>query len=350
PTCFLLVRFPLAHGRHHVRHQPLSASFPFRHHHRFLHTLVARQRRLNLSQLDPEPTDLDLLVFPAQELQLPVPSPPRQVSGPVHPLPRHLPIRVRHKSLRRQLRSSHIPSRYSRSPNAQLARYSHPHQPQCFIHHIHFHIPDRPPYVRNLPAFSSFSFSCSCCSLSSCCCRSSYLSRRRHHRCFRRTVVVPQLITRPSHLLLPQPVSSRQQHPQLASPQLLLFFHYLLRQHRRHKYHPDLFPHHPPRQLSRIHPALLIRYVQLRSSSQMRPHLKHRRIKAQRAHLPYPLSFLDPPVLLLPFHKVHQRSMLDRHSLRLSRRSRRVDHIRHIPLTCSPLTRSPLPPRPITPL
>src|SRR6185369_79215 len=33
-----------------------------------------------------------------------------------------------------------------------------------------------------------------------------------------------------------------------------------------------------------------------------------------------------------------------------SRRSRRVDHIRHIPLTCSPLTRSPLPPRPITPL
>src|SRR5689334_24679183 len=48
-----------------VRHQPLLSSLLFpRHHCRFLDPLILRQPRLNLSQLDPIPPHLHLIIIP----------------------------------------------------------------------------------------------------------------------------------------------------------------------------------------------------------------------------------------------------------------------------------------------
>ena len=46
---------------------------------------VFRQRRLDLARLDAEAADLDLLVHPAEELELPVGPPAGAVAGPIHP-------------------------------------------------------------------------------------------------------------------------------------------------------------------------------------------------------------------------------------------------------------------------
>ena len=51
-------------------------------------TRAGGQYRLDLAGLDPEPADLDLIISPPGEDQLPVRRPPGHVPGPVHPLPR----------------------------------------------------------------------------------------------------------------------------------------------------------------------------------------------------------------------------------------------------------------------
>src|SRR5207249_1190602 len=76
--------------RHNVGHQPLLSRLIFPHHyHRLPHSFMPQQRRLDLPQLNAEPSNLYLLIDPSQKLQLPISSPPSQVSGAVQPLPRH---------------------------------------------------------------------------------------------------------------------------------------------------------------------------------------------------------------------------------------------------------------------
>ena len=56
----------------HIRHETLVAGEVFAHHgHRLADGRVLVQRALDLAQLDAVATDLDLMVQPAQELQLP---------------------------------------------------------------------------------------------------------------------------------------------------------------------------------------------------------------------------------------------------------------------------------------
>src|SRR5262249_59675535 len=71
----------------HISHQPPLLSLSARRHHRLLHLRVAHQYSLDLSRLDPVPSDLHLLIRPPHKLQLPISSPLRQVSRPVHPPP-----------------------------------------------------------------------------------------------------------------------------------------------------------------------------------------------------------------------------------------------------------------------
>ena len=82
---------------------------------------MPRQRRLDLARLDAEAAQLHLVVGAAQELQLPVGAPARQVAGAVHPAPGR-PERVGHEPLRRQPGAPQIAARQPRARDVKLAR------------------------------------------------------------------------------------------------------------------------------------------------------------------------------------------------------------------------------------
>src|SRR5262249_15831110 len=98
----------------HISHQPPLLSLSARRHHRLFHLRVAPQHRPDLSRLAPVPADLHLLIHPPHKLQLPIYSPPRQVSRPVHPLP-SLSIRIGHEPFSCQPGPLQIPARQPRS-------------------------------------------------------------------------------------------------------------------------------------------------------------------------------------------------------------------------------------------
>lgn len=72
------VRSP-RHG-HHVGDEPVASDGD----RRARHIVVPHQRGLDLGRLDAEPADLELVVGPAEVLELPVRPPPGEVTGPVH--------------------------------------------------------------------------------------------------------------------------------------------------------------------------------------------------------------------------------------------------------------------------
>ena len=78
----------------HTPHR-LPAAFLCRHfsghHHRFFHSSLLIQRRFDLSQLDPKSSDLHLMIFSSQVLQVPVLRSLRHISGLVQPLPASSP-------------------------------------------------------------------------------------------------------------------------------------------------------------------------------------------------------------------------------------------------------------------
>ena len=97
-------------GRHHIRRQPLGQRGTYLgrvrgpgditdqalvagavlagDHHRLLHPIQPGQRRLDFTELDAIPADLDLLIGTPQILQLPIGTPPHQIPGAIHPRPR----------------------------------------------------------------------------------------------------------------------------------------------------------------------------------------------------------------------------------------------------------------------
>src|SRR5438270_1928594 len=101
-----------------VRHQPfVSASVFPRHHHRASYSSMLHQPLFDLTQLDPVSPHLHLVVIPPQKLDVPVPLPLPKISTPVTPPSPLLRKPVRHKPLRRQLRTLQISTPYSRSPD-----------------------------------------------------------------------------------------------------------------------------------------------------------------------------------------------------------------------------------------
>ena len=75
-------------GGHDVGHQPLVAGGVLADGHRGPgHPRAASQHGLDLARLDPVPADLDLVIGPPGEHQLPAAGPSGQVPGAVHPLP-----------------------------------------------------------------------------------------------------------------------------------------------------------------------------------------------------------------------------------------------------------------------
>src|SRR5262249_59149486 len=105
---------------HHIRHQTaIPRPILPHHHHSPTHHRIRRQHRLNLSQLDPEPPNLHLVINPPHILQLTIGPPTHQITRPVHP-PTRLPERIRHEPLRGQPRTTEIPTGHLSSRDLQL--------------------------------------------------------------------------------------------------------------------------------------------------------------------------------------------------------------------------------------
>src|SRR6185312_8294985 len=244
---------------------------------------------LDLPQLDPISPQLDLPISPAHKLQLPIRTIPHQISRPIHPPSPLSTPPIRHKTLRRQIRSTPIPSPHTLSSHIPLSHYPLSHPPPLPTHHTHSPTPHWPPDPY-LPL--------------------SLLnhSRRRHHRPLRWPIMVHHLKCPTPLSHLPQPIPSRQQCSQ-SSFSRPLHLQQPLRQRRRHKTHRDPRLHQPVSQLLRLLPPLL-------------RHYPHTRVKGHTRHLTPPILRLHSIPLLMPVHQITQPTMLDLHPFGPTRRSR----------------------------
>src|SRR4029077_9063961 len=202
-----LPRFQHSPRRRYIPHQSLLPRHILPHnHHCLLHTRAPAHYRFHLPRLDPVPPYLYLMVHSTQKLYTPIFQKPRSISRPVEPCSFFASEHVRHKLLRRQPRSSPIPSGHSHSPDIQLSRHSHRQRLSILIQHVHRHVRDRFPYRD--PAMLRRSFS-------------DPVDTAPHHR-LRRPVFIQQL--HPRRLLPPfrrrlghQIVGPYHQHPRAPS-------------------------------------------------------------------------------------------------------------------------------------
>lgn len=131
-------------GGHDVGHQPLGAGRVLPgDHDRLGDAWVPVKHRLDLPRFHPEAADLDLVVGPAHELQLPVAVPPHQITGAVHSHPRRAE-RVGDKPLGRQPGTCEVPARQPPARDVELARYTDRDRPQGTVQDIDAGVPDRP--------------------------------------------------------------------------------------------------------------------------------------------------------------------------------------------------------------
>src|SRR5690348_9328716 len=83
------------------------------------------QSRLDLPQFYAEAVDLDLKIVAAEELDVPVGQPAREIPGAVHARVRIIGKQVREKPLLRQLRPVQIPARHLYSADIEFPGHSH---------------------------------------------------------------------------------------------------------------------------------------------------------------------------------------------------------------------------------
>src|SRR6185437_3450345 len=274
----------------HVPHQLLSTSSVFhRHHRRLPYSCFRLQRCLDLSQLDPEPANLHLLVRTSPVLQHSLSPPPPQISRPVHPCTRIIAVRIGNESFRTQPRSLQIPPCYSCSTRHLLC--------QSRVADMHRRLGD-PVHVHQ----------------------------------YRTALPVPLIPgAQPSQL---QRLASEHHHPQLQPlpqfPLFLLRLHQLVKRRRRLVQHRHSFFHQQAQKLPRPPCHLLRHHHQPPSIHQRSPHLPHRKIKPvgvkQRPHIFRP----EPEPLLRRSEQTRHIPVRHHYTFRCSRRARRVDHIRRL--------------------
>src|SRR5690606_31687048 len=91
---------------------------------------------LDLAQLDALTPDLDLVVPPAQELQLPARQIPHHITGAVQPRPRHRTERVRDEGPRRLHRVAEVAPGDLDAPDEEFARHAHRHGHHALVQDV----------------------------------------------------------------------------------------------------------------------------------------------------------------------------------------------------------------------
>ncbi len=130
-------RLPSGHRtRDDVGHQPLTARLLVQQHRSTPHLGMLPQRGLDLTQLDPEPPDLDLRIDAADELDVAVGEDAGTVAGPVQPLAAALAERVGNEQLGRELGTVQIPARQPATADVQLPGHPDRHRLQPRVQHV----------------------------------------------------------------------------------------------------------------------------------------------------------------------------------------------------------------------
>src|SRR6202008_3664734 len=113
--------------------------------HTLPHPVMPGENSFDFAQLDPEATHLHLRIAPPDELDLSVCQVPHYVSSAVQPLACMARIRMRHKSLRRQIRTLLITTRQAVAAQIQFSDYSYWYLLQLLVQHIRLRVRDRSP-------------------------------------------------------------------------------------------------------------------------------------------------------------------------------------------------------------
>ncbi|MND82282.1 hypothetical protein D3C80_741100 [compost metagenome] len=131
----LLVGCRYAVTRHHITDQLLTAGALHCQQHTFAYFRLLQQARLDFTQLDPETTDLHLMVDAPDVFDYPIRAITGQVAGAVQTLT-HAAERVGHELLRRQPRAEQIATGDTRARQVQLTGHALRHRLQLAIEDI----------------------------------------------------------------------------------------------------------------------------------------------------------------------------------------------------------------------
>ena len=124
---------------HDVRHQSLAAWRIFTgRHSNFLHIFMFAQCAFDLSQLDAEAPDFDLVVDSAQKFDIAIGQKSGTITRAIQPIPRNVAEWIGDKFFRRQFRTIEIAPSQTCATHAQLSRDADGHWLGVLIEHINF--------------------------------------------------------------------------------------------------------------------------------------------------------------------------------------------------------------------
>ena len=138
-------RQPRPGSRRYVSDQPLRAFLlAMQDHGRLMHRRMRRQDGLDFADFNAIAAQLDLLIEPAQKLQIAVRQPATAIPRAVQSRTEARAERIGYEPLGRQLRIIHIPARQTRAANVEFARHADRNRPLILVQHIHLNIGDGP--------------------------------------------------------------------------------------------------------------------------------------------------------------------------------------------------------------
>ncbi|NQE72583.1 hypothetical protein NG2371_07072 [Nocardia gamkensis] len=305
--------------RHQVSHQTItSLRIRLRNHRRLRDPRQRQQRRLDLTQLDTETTNLHLKIRTTPILQLTATVPGDQITRAIHPGSRL--ERVGHEPIRRQIRATEVTTRQLRTSQIQLTRNTHRNRTQTPIQDVDPAVPfGRTDRHRRLVG-------------------ERHTVTGDRHRSLGRPIQVEQL---GAWILAQEPLGQRpwqrltdSQHP----PQRIRHTRGQQRvQHGRHDVQRgDPFLGHEFVEVRRIPMTVRRSDDQTATTHCRRPELPHRQIERRRRLQQNRISRIETELDTLPLQLIRDRTVRKSNTLRTPRRTRRENHIRRVLRTQRP--------------
>ncbi|OQM80778.1 hypothetical protein B0E55_02916 [Rhodococcus sp. 66b] len=314
-------------SRNHIRHQPLITRRILTNNHRRLrHRHIRQHRRLDLTDLDPEPTDLHLIIRATQILQITSTVPRRHVTRAVQHLTSSK--RTRHKPRRRQPRLTQITPSQLHTRDIHLTRNTNRHRSQTRIEHKHLQTRNSLTHNtrRRIRRQRSIQHTM------------AHMHRRLrdavhvHQR--RRRVTAAAIPVRQATQLERLPTENNPPQRQLGSQtgfrRQPISLGQLIERRRRLIEHRHPLSSKQLQELLRRPRRHIIHNHQRAAVQQRTPQLPHREVERITVeHRPH--IRLAEPVHTLGIRKqLRHRDVRNLHTLRATRRTRRVNHIRNI--------------------
>ena len=317
-------RFRFARHRHRIGHEPaVTGGVLAKDDGDGPQVGVADENRLDFTEFDAETANLDLVVETPEVLQLTVGRSAHQIPRTIHPAhhPADLPL---HEPLSRQLRTLQIATGHANARNPQLPRHADRHRASGPIEHERPRAGQRTADRRHRPIRGI---------------RRSDLPSGHMHDRLRDPIHVHQPRTTLAHGRPPRPQPRRvqrlatqhdQPQRQLARQTAIDLLLQQTKSRRRlvqHR-HPPL--HQQPGESSRVPRHLPINDDQTTAIRERTPDLPHRKIEREGMEQRPHVIRAEPEIPIRAPQPIHHTAMLDQHTLRHTRRTRRINAIREI--------------------